>query len=101
MNKGWIRLLSVFSLFWFVVSVGTVIYEKESINPFDQFDEPPPSYIFFSWSGRNLFAEKRESRELYASQIKIGAFVFLPVLLFWVLLSSFVWIANGFKVSKT
>ena len=100
LNKGWFRLLTVVSGLWLVLSASFVLFEKESINSFDQFDNPPPSYTFFSWSGRNSFGENPNERQLTVNRMKVVCFTVIPIFLLWVIALSFVWISNGFKQSN-
>ncbi|NMD53842.1 hypothetical protein HG547_19765 [Shewanella sp. DNRA4] len=100
MNKGWSRLLIILSSLWLLISASFVLYERETINPFDQFDNPPGTYTFFAWQRQVLENEKLVEIQLIANKRKIMAFTFGPIIILWSLALSFVWVSNGFQQSK-
>jgi len=96
--KGWKRLLIVLSVLWVLCASGLVTAERQSINVFDQFDQPPPQYIFWEWSPIDLLAPKeQQKRELTPRLLRILTVLCGPALGLWLAAWSFGWVRGGFK----
>jgi len=103
-NLGWKRLLIVLSVLWVLGSITVIVYERQTINPFDQFEETLPRYEFWEWSPAHLTAENFLDAEpgepLRHLTIQLGpaAVTFiLPVLCLWVGVFAFAWVREGFR----
>jgi hypothetical protein len=91
----------VVSSFWLIFSAGLVLYEWTSINLFDQFDEPLPTYSFYQWSPRDLLANTEATRTLETNWLKVIAFLLLPIVVLWLIALSTLWVRNGFNEPET
>jgi hypothetical protein len=97
-KKGWKRLLIVLSVIWFVAASAFVIVERQSINPFDQFDKPPPQYVFWQWSPVDLLLPKeQQKRELNPKLNTILLTLSAPVVSVWFIFWAFAWVKDGFN----
>jgi len=104
-NLGWKRLLIVLSILWLLGSITVIVYERQTINPFDQFDQPLPTYDFWKWSPEYLSADKfldaEPGEELRHLTIQVGTVAItaiLPILCLWVGVLAFAWVREGFRV---
>jgi len=107
-NLGWKRLLIVLSALWLVGSITVIVYERQTINPFDQFEETLPAYGFWEWSPpARLSAEKfldaepgEQLRHLTIQVVPAAVTVILPILCLWVGVFAFAWVREGFGAER-
>jgi hypothetical protein len=106
-NLGWKRLLIVLSVLWLLSSIAIIVYEKQTINPFDQFEETLPEYVFWEWSPARLSAQKfldaepgQQLRHLSIQIAPATVIIFLPILCLWVGVFTFAWVREGFRVER-
>ena len=102
MNKGWKRLLIAVSGLWLAISSLIIMFERESINPFDKYVTEPSTYYFYSWKFVDPFKSvtKQKNKLLTANKQRILIFVFGPILALWLFAFPYIWIRDGFKQSQ-
>jgi hypothetical protein len=106
-NLGWKRLLIVLSVLWLLGSITVIVYERQTINPFDQFEETLPAYGFWEWSPARLSAKKfldaepgEQLRHLSIQVVPAAVTVILPILCLWVGVLAFAWVREGFCAER-
>ena len=102
MNKGWRRLLIAVSGLWLVTSSSIILFERQSINPFEKYVTVPSVHYFYSLSFIDPFKSEIEQKNKLLSANKMRMFVFVigPILALWLFAFLFIWIRDGFKQSQ-
>jgi hypothetical protein len=106
-NLGWKRLLIVFSALWLVGSITMIVYERQTINPFDQFEETLSAYGFWEWSPALLSAEKvldadpgKQLQHLTIRVVPAAVTIIFPILCLWVGVFASAWVREGFHAER-
>ena len=94
-HKGWNRLVIVLCAAYLIVIVFLVIYERTTINHFDQFDKTPPDYQFWVWSPPGM--PSASEHHLKPHFEFIAALITLPPLALAAGIYSVLWVYQGFR----
>lgn len=100
MSKGWSRICWVVTASWIAAVLGVVYMQYRARNPFDQFvgGQAPQDYLFWHWSGVNLFApEKEHVRKFEPDFLNIALVMLIPIITLWCIALATHWIRDGFR----
>ena len=96
-HTGWNRLVIVVAVAYIIVVACLVIYERSTINVFDQFDRRLAGYVFWGWSTEAFL---NDEYHLVPRMGFIAKVRFLPPLAFALLVYAARWIIAGFRTKK-